>query len=91
LYSLRYRLKAELNWYFDLADRIPADRVRRVQRPLVRYLMGGRAHQRFVRNTIERLLVIIRRGGIIGLSIGVPFAVITMLLNLRFRAAATMY
>jgi glycosyltransferase involved in cell wall biosynthesis len=61
-YDLRYEFKAELNWYFDLAN-TPNFRFKHLPMPIVNYPLGGFGHKYFIRNRWEWILVIANRFG----------------------------
>jgi glycosyltransferase involved in cell wall biosynthesis len=84
-YSMRYRLKAELDWYFDLVARTDPSRFVHLDRPVVRYLVGGMTHQHQSENARERVHVIMRRAGIGWLIAAAPLLIATRVLNARFR------
>jgi glycosyltransferase involved in cell wall biosynthesis len=87
-YRLRYRLKAELDWYFGLCSRMDPGSVVHVHAPFARYLTGGTTHQRILENTRERLKVVLDRGGPGLLALCIPGAAVTLALNARFAIAA---
>jgi len=62
-YDCRYRYKAELNWYFDIAES-GNFKYRHVSRPVVYYSLGGYGYKNFVRNRLEWVWLIYRRYGI---------------------------
>jgi glycosyltransferase involved in cell wall biosynthesis len=62
-YDLRYRLKAELNWYFDLLDRRPPIRWIYRDLPVVLYAIGGLSYRHYLRDRVEWLEVVQRRHG----------------------------
>lgn len=61
-YSLDYRLKDELNWYFDLYKNIKSIRV--VDFPVVNYILGGISGGSCVFNAKETLKVVFNKVGL---------------------------
>ncbi len=54
-YSLNYKLKGELNWYFDLCKNIK--KIRIVNFPIVNYILGGTGDTNYSRNIKEAISV----------------------------------
>jgi glycosyltransferase involved in cell wall biosynthesis len=62
-YSLDYRLKGELNWYFDLYKNIKSIRV--VDFPIVNYMLGGTGDINYIDNIKEALFVQYKQNSIL--------------------------
>lgn len=64
-YSKKYKLKGELNWYFDIEDKSKSYRI--VDIPVVYYSLGGTGDINYKLNSIETLQVVFRRAGVFGI------------------------
>lgn len=62
-YDCKYKLKAELNWYFDIVESNGFTSVH-ISRPVVDYSLGGLGHKYFIRNRMEWVLLIFQRYGL---------------------------
>lgn len=63
-YDIKYRYKGELNWYFDICDKIYNLEYYHVNVPVVYYFLGGTGYKNFLRHRIEWVKVIYDRYGI---------------------------
>lgn len=64
-YSIKYKLKGELNWYFDLANLSPSLRTHSAtELVLVNYELGGAGNLRYKRNLIEWVCITFNRFGL---------------------------
>ena len=63
MFSNKYMLKAELNWFIDLAmlDSLTASHI---DRPLVRYVLGGKGYICFWQNLFEWVCIVQTRFGL---------------------------
>lgn len=75
-YSLQYRLKGELNWYFDLLKTVKTSFISGF--PIVKYSLGGLGDTKYVLNSIETIRVAFKRGFIMGF-ITIPITVYKLL------------
>ncbi len=64
-YSSKYKLKGELNWYFDLLEKVKSYKI--VDFPIVYYSLGGAGDVNFKLNTVETLQVVFSQTGILGI------------------------
>jgi len=62
LYNLKYKYKAELNWYFDLL-KLKNFTYQKLKFKIVDYDMGGFGQKNFLKNRIDWLRVIVHRFG----------------------------
>jgi len=63
VYDTSFRFKAELNWYFDIAENNPQLDVLHKELPVVMYATGGMAYKHFWKNQKEYYLLIRNRFG----------------------------
>ena len=63
LYSPRYRLKGELNWYVDIVEKNPGIHCEYVDFPIVKYKVGGAGNLAYRRNLFEWICLVQRRFG----------------------------
>ena len=64
-YSIKYKLKGELNWYFDLANLSPSLLTHSATKlVLVNYELGGAGNIRYKRNLYEWVLITFKRFGL---------------------------
>lgn len=78
-YGLDYKLKGELNWYFDLEKRMKI--YKKLEIPIVNYSLGGAGDINHRLNTKEAIKVMFRQNGLLGI-ISLPF----MIYNIVRRA-----
>lgn len=64
LYDTRYRFKGELNWYFEILKQNNDLRVLHRKIPAIYYRKGGYGQQKYFKNVIEWIMLIIRRFGV---------------------------
>jgi glycosyltransferase involved in cell wall biosynthesis len=64
-YNLKYKLKGELNWYFDILENTNIKFLHR-KMPIVYYLRGGVGETKYILNLKEILKVLYSHGGIVG-------------------------
>jgi glycosyltransferase involved in cell wall biosynthesis len=64
LFSTRYRLKAELNWYIDILEEQPALSYKHIAVPVINYRQGGKGYREFWRNLFEWIKLVQRRFGL---------------------------
>jgi glycosyltransferase involved in cell wall biosynthesis len=71
-YNIRYRIKAELNWYYDILDKMDNKRDSQyVDIPVVFYRRGGYGDKIFWPQLLEFIIINYRRGGLrcVGLNL----------------------
>jgi glycosyltransferase involved in cell wall biosynthesis len=85
LYDTRWRFKSELNWYFDLVEKIPDLRIHYKQIPIVNYDTRGKGQQNFWSNMREMILLVKERFGWWTLVKYNYFLIIFLKLFYRFR------
>ena len=82
-YNIKYRYKAELNWYFDLLNDSRDLTITYLPQPLIKYLLGGVGQRNFWANQWEWMKVVKDRFGIPALIL---FALpLRILLKLPYR------
>jgi len=81
-YSLKYKLKGELNWYFDLLPKVKKFKI--VDFPVVVYSLGGTGEQNYRLNHLETIDVMFKRNGIFGI-LSMPFIVYSLLKHIIKR------
>lgn len=64
-YNLKYKLKGELNWYFDILEKQNINYFHK-NIPIVYYLRGGVGETKYILNLKEILKVLYSHGGIVG-------------------------
>jgi glycosyltransferase involved in cell wall biosynthesis len=66
IYDLKYKLKGELNWYFDILENSNIKYLHK-KIPIVYYLRGGVGEKKYILNLKEILKVLYSHGNIIGI------------------------
>lgn len=64
-YSLRYDLKSELNWYLDILEVNKNIKSFYIEKPLIRYQLGGAGNIYYLKNLLEWVLITQRRFGLV--------------------------
>ena len=82
-YNTKYRLKAELNWYYDLVQKINANEVICIRHPFCNYKSGGEGDVKFKENFFERVKVLINQNGAIMSIIFLPFIFLPLLFRFK--------
>jgi hypothetical protein len=75
-YSLDYRLKGELNWYFDLYKNIKSVRI--VDFPVVNYMLGGVGDINYRLNVLELIKVQVKQNKLLAI-VSLPFLIYNLL------------
>jgi glycosyltransferase involved in cell wall biosynthesis len=63
LFSTRYRLKDELNWYIDILEEQPGLTYKHIAVPVIDYRQGGKGYREFWRNLYEWVFLVQMRFG----------------------------
>ena len=82
-YDTRFRLKAELDWYYALVERVPESSRLRLPLTVCDYRLGGRGEQRWLENQRERVAVTRKNNGIATFALSVPFFAVPLLFRVR--------
>jgi hypothetical protein len=68
-YDLKYRIKGELNWYFDILERNGNDlKIRNLGFPIVNFKSGGFGDRIFWEQIREMLIIMLKRTGPLGVG-----------------------
>lgn len=67
-YNLDYKLKAELDWYFEILEQHPNLKINHVDHSVVIFAVGGAGYQNFIKSRLEWLRVVRRRYGLRAIS-----------------------
>ena len=81
-YALKYKLKGELNWYFDLLPKVKRFKI--VDFPVVVYSLGGTGEQNYRLNHLETIEVMFKQNGIFGI-LSMPFILYSLLKHIIKR------
>ncbi len=87
-YNAKYKLKGELNWYYDITENLTFSKeIKRINGPISYYLLGGKGDKGFYRNNLERLKLLYERNDsdIIAFYLSLPSFVIPLVFRLRRR------
>lgn len=82
-YSNKYRLKGELNWYYDLLQRIGKDEILQVDEIICNYYLGGTGDKSFWENYFERVKVTKHHNSLVDFVISIPFFMLPIVFRLR--------
>jgi glycosyltransferase involved in cell wall biosynthesis len=82
-YSDKYRLKGELNWYYNLVESTNENEIVKLDEMICNYFFGGTGDKNFWENYIERLKVTKEHNSMFGFLLVVPFFLIPLLFRLR--------
>ncbi|MGM0519931.1 MAG: glycosyltransferase family 2 protein [Campylobacterota bacterium] len=63
-YSTKYKLKGELNWYFDLEKKVTD--YKKIDDPIVFYALGGAGDVNYRQNALESIRVVFAKNPILG-------------------------
>lgn len=82
-YDDKYRLKGELNWYYDLAETVPAAFIMKCDDVFCNYYFGGIGDKEFFSNYLERLRVLWSRNNIFNILRVSPYLLIPILFRVK--------
>jgi len=83
MYSSKYRLKGELNWYYDLVDKIEEKYIVKVDEIICDYYLGGTGDVHFGENYFERIKVTKEHNDLFSFIVTMPFFLIPLIFRLR--------
>jgi glycosyltransferase involved in cell wall biosynthesis len=84
LYDIQFKLKGELNWYYELLSKIDhKNQIINLDFPICNYSLGGVGDQKFWVNYIERLKVTYKHNTIFSFILNIPFYFIPLAFRLR--------
>jgi len=82
-YSDKYRLKGELNWYYDLVENSSNDEIVKLDNMICNYYLGGTGDKNFWENYLERIKVTKDHNTAFGFLLAVPFFILPLIFRLR--------
>lgn len=82
-YSDKYRLKGELNWYYDLIENCSNNEIIKLDNMICNYYLGGTGDKNFLENYIERVKVTKEHNSLFIFLLVVPFFVLPLILRMR--------
>lgn len=91
LYDLSYKLKGELCWYYDLLGKNRKLNAVRLSYPISNYLLGGVGDVLFKQNLWERLRIVVRKDGVLGSFMVIPFFIIPIVFRLKRKLLDRMF
>ncbi|WP_457747006.1 glycosyltransferase family 2 protein [Sulfurimonas sp.] len=83
MYSDKYRLKSELNWYYDLVKTIDDKYIYKVDEIICNYYLGGTGDKHFWENFFERIAVAKQHNNIFVFIGLIPYFMISIIFRLR--------
>lgn len=82
-FSDRYRLKGELNWYYDLINIVNGDKILKIDYIVCDYYLGGTGDKNFWENYFERINVTKEHNTALRFFLAVPFFVLPLIFRMR--------
>lgn len=82
-YSDKYRLKGELNWYYDLLKPINKIKITKLDNMVCDYYLGGTGDKNFWENYFERLYVTRSQCSFFEFILNIPFLFIPFIFKIR--------
>lgn len=83
MYSDKYRLKGELNWYYELVDTIKSNEILKVNNTICDYYLGGTGDINFMENYFERIKVAKEHNDSLKFISLIPFFLIPLIFRIR--------
>jgi len=83
MYSSKYRLKGELNWYYDLVNKVEQKYICKTEDIICDYYLGGTGDINFWENYFERIKVTKEHNNLFNFIITMPFFLIPLIFRLR--------
>ena len=87
-YSDEYRLKGELNWYYDLIENTSENEIIKLDDMVCNYHLGGTGDKNFWENYVERVRVTKEHNSLFRFLLAVPFFVIPLIFRIRRKIFA---
>ncbi|MFC1868750.1 glycosyltransferase family 2 protein [Thermodesulfobacteriota bacterium] len=82
-YDLRYKLKGELNWYYELIKRVEKEKRLKMDFMICNYILGGTGDKQFWKNYKERILVTKNNIGWLRFILTIPFFFIPLFFRFK--------
>jgi len=82
-YSDKYRLKGELNWYYELLESSKEISIVKLDNMICNYYLGGTGDKNFLENYFERLNVTWMHCSLLEFSMNMPFLLIPFIFRIR--------
>ena len=82
-YNDQYRLKGELNWYYDLVENSSNDEIVKLDNMICNYYLGGTGDTNFWENYLERVKVTKEHNTALGFLMAVPFFILPLIFRFR--------
>jgi glycosyltransferase involved in cell wall biosynthesis len=82
-YSDKYRLKGELNWYYDLINEISQNEILKIEEAICDYYLGGTGDENFIENYFERINVVKDHNTLMTFTGTLPFFLIPLIFRIR--------
>ena len=82
-YSDKYRLKGELNWYYELIETIRHEEIHKSDTTVCNYYLGGTGDKNFIENYFERILVTRQHNNFLTFISLIPFFLIPLVFRLK--------
>jgi glycosyltransferase involved in cell wall biosynthesis len=83
IYSDKYRLKGELNWYYDLIAVITQNEILQTDEVICDYYLGGTGDKNFIENYFERINVAKVHNNLVTFIAIFPFFLIPLIFRIR--------
>jgi len=84
-YSDKYRLKSELNWYYDLIENGNNNEIVKLDEMVCNYYLEGTGDHNFWENYFERISVTKDHNSLFGFILNLPFFVIPLIFRIKRR------
>jgi glycosyltransferase involved in cell wall biosynthesis len=82
-YSDKYRLKGELNWYYDLVESTNKNEIVKLDEMVCNYFLGGTGDKNFLENYVERISVLREHNSFFRFILNFPFFIIPIIFRFR--------
>jgi glycosyltransferase involved in cell wall biosynthesis len=89
-YNLSYRLKAELNWYYDIVNIVDECNILKIDMTICNYLTGGEGDNNFLENFWERIKVTYNNNNLLSFILNFPFFLIPVLYRIKRKFSKTL-
>jgi len=83
LYSDKYRLKGELNWYYELVENFKEDEMLNIDEIVCDYYLGGTGDKNFFENYFERINVTRKHNNRLTFIGLIPFFLVPFIFRIR--------
>lgn len=82
-YSLNYKIKGDLNWYYDLLENVERKKIYKSQEVVSNYLLGGLSNNNLTKSYMETIGILFKKNNIVMFLYSLPFLFIPIFFKMK--------